>query len=234
MANDPTLATDLATDDLYAALSPELRTLAMRGVARKYAKKAILINEGDEAGSLFVLLSGSVKAYAMDVTGREITYGVMSAGDYFGEMSLDGGLRSASVMALEPCSCALVSRRDALEHLSSAPGFALDLVVKVIQRARAATEAARSMALLDVYTRMAAVLQEGLNPEHYVELDDHAKGSLLVEPHVVVSTHLDLASRIGASREAISRILKQLEHTGHLVLSSKRITLLKRLPTQLL
>lgn len=234
MAKDITSATHLATDDLYAALAPALRALALRGVVRNYPKKTILINEGDEAGSLFVLLSGSVKAYAMDVTGREITYGVMAAGDYFGEMSLDGGLRSASVMTLQSCICALVSRHDVTEHLSASPEFAVDLVVKVIQRARAATEAARSMALLDVYTRMAAVLQEGLTPEHYAELNDHANALSLLEPHVVVSTHLDLASRIGASREAISRILKQLENSGHVALSSKRITLLKRLPTQLL
>lgn len=223
-------------EDVYAALTPAIRALAMRGVVRSYAKKTILINEGDAGDSLFVLLKGSVKAYAMDASSREITYGVIPSGDYFGEMSLDGGPRSASIMTLEPCICAVLTRRDVAEHLSAQPEFALDLVVKVIHRARAATEVARSMALLDVYSRMAAVLQEGLNAEHYSPLPkrkNQTEQPALIKPHVLACTHLDIASRIGASREAISRILKQLEHSGHVILSSKRITLLKKLPVPL-
>ena len=227
---------ELPDHDLYAALTPQLRALAVRGVVRNDAKKVILITEGDEGGSLFVLLKGTVKAFAVDASSREITYGVISAGDFFGEMSLDGGLRSASVMTLEPCTCAVVTRRDVAEHLSSAPEFALDLVIKVIQRARAATEVARSMALLDVYSRMVAVLQADLTPAHYASPSKRkvqTEQPALLEPHVLECTHLDVASRIGASREAISRILKQLEHSGHVILSSKRITLLRKLPPQL-
>lgn len=223
-------------DDVYGELTPSLRALAIRGVTRSYAKKTILISEGDEGGNLFVLLKGSVKAYATDTSNREITYGVISAGDYFGEMSLDGGPRSASIMTLESCTCSVITRRDVAEHLSSEPEFAFDLVVKVIQRARAATEVARSMALLDVYSRMVAVLQEGLMPADYAA-QPKRKGQTeqpeLLQPYVLECTHLDIASRIGASREAISRILKQLENSGHVILSSKRITLLRKLPNQL-
>ena len=150
--------------------------------------------------------------------------------------SLDGGPRSASIMTLEPSACAVVSRRDVAEHLSSEPEFALDLVAKVIQRARAATDVARSMALLDVYSRMVAVLQEDLAVADYViqpKRKTQTEEPALLEPRVLECTHLDIASRIGASREAISRILKQLEHSGHVILSSKRITLLKKLPAQL-
>ena len=227
---------NLPPEDLYAELTPALRALAIRGVVRSYAKKTILINEGDEGDSLFVLLKGSVKAYAMDASSREITYGIIPTGDYFGEMSLDGGPRSASIMTLEACSCAVLTRRDVAEHLSAEPEFALDLVVKVIHRARAATEVARSMALLDVYSRMVAVLEEGLTPADYSPLPkrkSQTEQATLITPHVLACTHLDVASRIGASREAISRILKQLEHSGHVILSSKRITLLKKLPAQL-
>jgi CRP/FNR family transcriptional regulator, cyclic AMP receptor protein len=226
----------LEVDDLYAELTPGLRSLAIRGKVRTYAKKTVIINEGDDGDSLFVILKGSVKAYAMDASSREITYGIISSGDYFGEMSLDGGPRSASIMSLEPCTCAVLTRRHVAEHLSEEPEFALQLVVKVIHRARAATEVARSMALLDVYSRMVAVLQENLSPAHYASLPKR-KGQTeqpaLLEPHVLECTHLDVASRIGASREAISRILKQLERSGHVILSSKRITLLKKLPAQI-
>ena len=224
-------------DDLYAHLTPVLRSLAMRGVVRSYPKKSILINEGDEGDSVFVLLKGSVKAFAMDTSGREIVYGKIQAGDYFGEMSLDGGPRSASVMTLDPCTCAVLTRRDLSEHLAVEPQFALDLVVQVIHRARAATEVARTMALLDVYGRLANVLQEDLDESHYespsrnkVKAGQLSELALLV-PHVLKPvTHQDLAGRIGASREAISRILKTLERSGHLIMSTKRITLLKKLP----
>lgn len=224
-------------DDIYAPLSPELRKLAMRGVVRSYLKKSVLINEGDEGNSVFVLLKGSVKVFSMDSNGREIVYGKIQAGDYFGEMSFDGGPRSASVMTLEPCTCAVLTRYNVSEHLTAEPQFAIDLVVQVIRRARAATEVARSMALLDVYGRLAGVLQENLNDSHYqshsgckTRTGQPAEPALLV-PHILEPvTHQDIAGRIGASREAISRILKDLERGGHLIMSTKRITLLKKLP----
>ena len=224
-------------DDLYAHLTPVLRALAMCGVVRSYLKKTILINEGDQGDSIFVLLKGSVKVFAMDPSGREIVYGKIQAGDYFGEMSLDGGPRSASVMTLEPCTCAVLTRRDLSEHLAVEPQFAIDLVVQVIHRARAATEVARSMALLDVYGRLAAVLEENLDDSHYQSHTGHkTKSGQLAEPALLVPhllepiTHQDIAGRIGASREAISRILKELERGGYLIMSTKRITLLKKLP----
>jgi len=224
-------------DDLYAHLTPMLRTLAMRGVVRSYLKKSVLINEGDDGDSIFVLLKGSVKVFSMDTSGREIIYGKIQAGDYFGEMSLDGGPRSASVMTLEPCTCAVLTRYNVSEHLAAEPQFAIDLVVQVIRRARDATEVARSMALLDVYGRLAGVLQENLNASHYqnhsgykTKAGQPAEPALLVPYVLEPITHQDIAGRIGASREAISRILKDLERGGHLIMSTKRITLLKKLP----
>ena len=83
---------------LIAALSPSLRALALRGTVRNYKKNSVILNEGDVGESVFVLLQGSVKVFSTDEDGREITYGTIEAGDYFGEMSLDGGPRSASVM----------------------------------------------------------------------------------------------------------------------------------------
>jgi CRP/FNR family transcriptional regulator, cyclic AMP receptor protein len=210
-------------EGLYAHLTPDLRTLALRGTVRSYAKKTVILNEGDMGDSLFVLLNGSVKVFAMDETGREITYGKILAGDYFGEMSLDGGPRSASVMTLEPCTCAVLSRADVSEHLVDDPGFAINLVVQVIRRARAATEAARSMALLDVYSRLVKVLE---NPDEVRESD--AEGKVTLES----VTHQDIASRIGASREMISRLLKDLEKGGYIEMGTKRISVVKKLPSR--
>jgi len=210
-------------EELYAALVPELRSLALRGVQRTYRKNAVLINEGEAGDSLFVLLKGSVKVFAMDESGREITYGTVHAGDYFGEMSLDGGPRSASVMTLEPCTCAVLSRTDVSEHLVEEPEFAINLVVQVIRRARAATETARNMALLDVYGRLVALLEERRG-----EAVEAADNSAMLES----ITHQDIANRVGASREMVSRLLKDLEKGGYIELGIRRITLLKKLPSR--
>lgn len=208
---------------LYRDVPADLRSLAARGVVRSYPKKAVLINEAETGDSLFVLLKGSCKVFSMDESGRELTYGTIHPGDYFGEMSLDGGPRSASVITLEPSSCAVVSRAAVTEHLSAEPQFAMNLVLQVIRRARAATEAARNMALLDVYGRLVSVLEKHDGPS-----TTHADGSVTLES----ITHQEMASRVGASREMVSRLLKDLEKGGYIEMGTKRLVLLKKLPAR--
>jgi CRP/FNR family cyclic AMP-dependent transcriptional regulator len=206
---------------LIAALNPSLRALALRGVLRNYKKNSVVINEGDVGESIFVLLQGRVKVYATDENGREITYGTIDAGDYFGEMSLDGGPRSASVITLEPCTCSVVSRTAVRDHLAEEPEFGLDLVAQVIRRARAATETARQMALLDVYGRVISTLESEEGP-------GKPDAPVLLQQ----ITHQSIASRVGASREMVSRLLKDLEKGGYIELGVKKITLLKKLPAR--
>jgi CRP/FNR family cyclic AMP-dependent transcriptional regulator len=213
--------TSAAHEKLVAALSPSLRALALRGSFRSYRKNSVIINEGEIGDSLFVLLEGRVKVYSTDADGREITYNVVEAGDYFAEMWLDGGPRSASVMTLEPAVCSVVGRTALRDHLAEEPEFALELVSQVIRRARAATETARNMALLDVYGRVIATLES-------------QKGPASPDNPVVLTqiTHQQLASRVGASREMVSRLLKDLEKGGYVELGVKRITLKKKLPAR--
>ncbi len=208
-----------AQEKLLAALTPALRALALRGSIRSYTKNSTIIHEGESGDLLFVLLEGSVKVFSIDADGRDLTYGTIQAGDYFGEMSLDGGPRSASVLALGPCICAAVTRAAVRDHLAEEPEFALDLVAQVIRRARAATETARNMALLDVYGRVIGVLES-----HQGAAD--AGKPVTIRP----ITHQDIASRIGASREMVSRLLKDLEKGGYIKLGVKQITLLNKLP----
>jgi CRP/FNR family transcriptional regulator, cyclic AMP receptor protein len=215
------LSLSAANERLIASLTPSLRVLALRGALRNYKKNSIVINEGESGDSLFVLLQGTVKVFSTDQSGREITYGSIDAGDYFGELSLDGGPRSASVMTLEPCLCSVVSRAAVREHLAEEPEFALDLVAQVIRRARAATETARNMALLDVYGRVIATLEGHEGPAR-------PDAPILLTQ----ITHQSIASRVGASREMVSRLLKDLEKGGYIELGVKRITLLKKLPAR--
>lgn len=208
-------------DKLIARLEPSIGGLAARGIVRSYRKNTIVLNEGEPGDSLFVLLQGQVKVYATDENGREITYGTIQAGDYFGEMSLDGGPRSASVMTLEPSLCSLVARGVVQQHLTEEPGFAMQLVTQVIRRARAATETARQMALLDVYGRVVHTLEGEYGP-----------ASAHAPVQITQITHQQIASRVGASREMVSRLLKDLEKGGYVELGIKRITLKKKLPAR--
>jgi CRP/FNR family cyclic AMP-dependent transcriptional regulator len=208
-------------EKLFTRLEPSIARLAKRGILRSYRKNTIVLNEGEPGDSLFVLLQGQVKVYATDENGREITYGTIQGGDYFGEMSLDGGPRSASIMTLEPSLCALVSRTSVQQHLADEPDFAISLVWQVIRRARSATETARQMALLDVYGRVIHTLEGEQGP---------ASGQSPVE--LTQITHQQIASRVGASREMVSRLLKDLEKGGYVELGIKRITLKKKLPAR--
>ena len=208
-----------SNDQLIAALPATLRALAQRGVLRSFKRGTIILHEGDSSDLLFVLLDGSVKIYATDQSGREITYGIVGAGDYFGEMSLDGGPRSASAVTVAPAVCAVVSREGVRAHLSVDADFAMNLVVQVIRRARAATEAARGMALMDVYGRVAAHLE-----------GESGAATLAAPVELYPITHQSIASRVGASREMVSRQLKDLEKGGYVKLGMKRITLLRKLP----
>jgi CRP/FNR family cyclic AMP-dependent transcriptional regulator len=218
MSSSPASA---AHEDLIAALGTGVRALALRGQVRNYKKNTIIINEGDAGDTLFVVLKGSVKAFSNDQNGREITYGTIQAGDYFGEMSLDGGPRSASVMTLEPTTCSVVSRASLRDHLADEPAFALEIVAQVIRRARLATETARNIALLDVYGRVIATLEGEKGP-------GKPGAPVLITP----ITHQGIASRVGASREMVSRLLKDLEKGGYVELGVKRITLCKKLPAR--
>lgn len=215
----PVSRTAMEQERLIAQLEPSLGRLAARGIVRSYRKNTVVINEGESTDSVFILLQGQVKVYATDEDGHEITYGNIHAGDYFGEMSLDGGPRSASVMTVEPSLCVLVSRSLVQQHMQQEPGFAMALVTQVIRRARSATETARQMALLDVYGRVVHTLESEQGP-----------ASVQAPVELTQITHQQIASRVGASREMVSRLLKDLEKGGYVELGIKRITLKKKLP----
>ncbi len=215
-------ASRIASDQqkLLAQLDPALGRLAARGIFRTYRKNTVILTEGEPGDSLFVVLQGQVKAYSTDEEGREVIYGTIGSGDYFGEMSLDGGTRSASVMTVEASLVSVVSRQGVQEHLEAEPAFAMRLVTQVIRRARGATEKARQMALMNVYGRLIHALEEkgAAKPQQPIELKP--------------VTHQQIASQVGASREMVSRLLKDLERGGYVELGVKRITLMKKLPAR--
>jgi CRP/FNR family transcriptional regulator, cyclic AMP receptor protein len=205
-----------------AGLSEAMRTLASEGTVRSYRKGAIIISEGDMADTVYVLLSGSVRIFGADAHTREVTYSSMVAPDYFGEMSLDGGARSASVEALELCQCAVVTAHRVREHIAKDPDLAFELITKMIGRVRANTHTVRSLALLDAYGRLAATLDTLAEPAD-------ASGA---RPIPARTTHADLAQRIGTSREMVSKLLRDLGKGGYIQVDKRRMTLVKKLPAK--
>ena len=187
---------------------------------RSYAAHAVLVTEDDRSDALFIILSGRVKAYGSGDDGREVVYATQGAGEYFGEMTLDGGTRSASVMTLEPTTCAVVPGAEVRDFLARHPDFARHLVGKLIRLARASTEHVKSLALEDVYGRIARLLRTLARDEAGVPtLPDKL-------------TQQDIAERVGSSREMVSRIFKSLTEGGYIALRGGRIVLLKTLPAR--
>jgi CRP/FNR family transcriptional regulator, cyclic AMP receptor protein len=202
------------------SLPPSIARLAKAGVERSYKKKSILINEGDSGDTLYILVKGSVRVYGQDPNGKEVTYGHIEAPSYFGEMSLDGGRRSASIEALEPCQCVVVTRERVRAELANNPELANELISKIISRARAATDTVRSMALKDAYGRLKEVLDE-------LAGEPDAQGSRKIKSG---TTHASLALQIGTSREMVSKILRDLEAGGYLASEKRSLSLKKKLP----
>ncbi|MBK9116552.1 MAG: Crp/Fnr family transcriptional regulator [Betaproteobacteria bacterium] len=195
-----------------------LRAIAASGVVRQYPKQTILIHEGDVGDSLYVILAGRVKVYASNAAGREVVLNFHGPGEYVGEMSLDGAPRSASVITVEPTTCAIVNRAQFRDFLAANPDFAQHLIRTLIRRARSATENVKSLALSDVYGRLVRLVNA---------LAVDVGGRLTVREKL---THQDIADRVGASRDMIGKLLKDLVAGGYLLVEDRQITILKKLP----
>ena len=205
-----------------AALNDQLlQAMADRGGVKTFPASAVLVNEDDDSDSIFILLKGKVKVYGAGANGREVVYTTLGPGEYFGEMTLDGGPRSASVMTMEPTTCVVVSGANVRDFLGTHPDFALHLVRKLIALVRRSTDTVKRLALDDVYTRISKLLQELAAPDE--------GGRLAVNERL---TQQDIADRVGSSREMVSRIFKQLTIGGYVATEDRRIVLLKKLPAR--
>jgi CRP/FNR family cyclic AMP-dependent transcriptional regulator len=204
--------------DAFVLSSGEIEALARGAAVRTFPKNAVVVNEGDRTDSLYVVLAGKVKVFLADEDGNQVTLGTQGAGEYFGEMILDEGPRSASVMTLEPSRFAVVSKEQFTAFLTSHPDFTVRLVRKLIHRGRALTNNVRSLALLDVYGRVARLL---------LDLAVEQGGRRLIPEKL---TQQEIASRVGASREMVSLILKDLAAGGYISVSGKTITVNREPP----
>ncbi len=208
---------------LYPEISPDvLASFAGRGVTRTYGKNTVLISEGDTSHSFYVIVEGKVKVFVSDEDGKEVVVNVQSAGDCFGELALiDEAPRSASVMTLERSKIAVIPAAEFYGCLAQNPEAAAWFMRSMARRVRVLTDNVKSLALQDVYGRITRALSE---------LASERNGDLVVEQRL---THQELANIVGASREMVSRVMKELRLGGYVTVEDRRIVIRRSLPRSL-
>lgn len=211
---------DQAADPVFTLSEKLLAAVGARAVVRNYPKNSIVLDEGDRSDTLYLVRSGKVKVYVADEHGRELVLNVIGPGEYFGEIALDGGPRSAAAVTLEPCVLLGIPGADVKRMLAVDAEFALSLLFKLTDRIRALTDKVKALALQDVYGRLARLLSE---------LSVQSDGASVIEGRL---THQAIAERIGASREMVSRLLKDLVAGGYLSIERRRIVVNRKLPLQ--
>ena len=211
-----------STDEHAAlwSLPPQhLKALADQGTVKAFPKNAIIVSEGDRSDSLFIVQSGKVKVYLADEDDKELLLSTHGPGEYFGEMILDAEPRSASVMTLEPSRFSVITTEQFKQFFAQHPDIGLELIKSLIHRVRALTKTVGNLGLLDVYGRVARLL---------LDLAVEENGSQVIKEHL---TQQDMASRVGCSREMISRILKDLRVGGYIRMDGDHMIIAKKPPS---
>lgn len=209
------------TDSLFERLDETaLRKLAPHGSVRSFPKNVVVVNEGDATDSLYVVLSGRVKVFVSGEDGKEVVVNTIGAGDYFGELVLDGGPRAASVMTLEPCRFYVISHGDVEGLIGGNPAFARDLIRRLIGKVRSLTGKVTDLALKDNYGRFVRFVED-----NSIEQD----GRRVIPERL---TQHDIAARISGSREMVSRIIRDLIAGGYIAIDAKHMTIHKKLPAK--
>ena len=207
--------------DLFDGLSDEqAEVLKGRSRIRSFAPNTIVVNEGDDGSSLFVVQSGSLKVFLTDNVGREVTLSLLDPGDYFGELALlDDSPRSASVIALTRSEVLQIPRVAFLALIEAHPACMQIVVRNLVGRIRTLTESVRSLALVDVFGRISRIFNSLAVEEDGVGIIDRRL------------TQQDLANMVGASREVVNRLLRDMVSGGYVEIEPQRIILRKKLPS---
>ncbi len=212
----------LANIPLFTGLDTHELSMINNGASvRTFSRNTIVVHEGDESDSLFLVLSGRVQVFLTSENGREVILNTQGEGEYFGELALLDDLpRSASVITIEPCKFCVISKTDFQKVLLNHPEIAQKVIRNLTRRVRALTDNVKNLALLDVYGRVARTLLT-------IAVENEQAGKMIVEPK---PTHQDIGKMIGASREMVTRIMKDLVVGGYITVESARIIIHQKLP----
>ena len=182
---------------------------------KKFDKNDVVLLQHEPGNSLFILLQGKVKVVLFSKEGKEVILSTLGRGDYFGEMSLlDGKPRSASVIASEDSEFIILKRENFLTLIKNYPNIALKLLSEFSRRLRTADKKISSLALMDVYGRVARAIVE------LAEKDGTKKGTDYI---IERPTHQNLANMAGTTRETVSRVLRDFIQSGYISIEGKKL-----------
>ena len=207
----------LATIPLFSGLPPEeLERFAELTRERSYPKGSVILFQDDPGDSLFVLRAGRVKVVLIGEDGREVILGVLEPGAHFGELALiDDQPRSAHVIAMEDAQLLVLRREDFKRRVEANPTVAWALLTELSRRLRRADVKIGGLVLLDVPGRIARLL---------LDLADETGSEQIEKP----LTHQTIAQMIGASRETVSRAMKEFQEEGLIRVERRRIAVANR------
>lgn len=203
--------------DLFADLTDSAADALLRCAKQhKYPKNSIIVTEGDTQSNFYIVVSGSLKVFVNGDDGRQVVLNWLGPGDYFGELALiDGDPRSASVITLSPTTLQVISQQDFQQFITADQAASFAMMKAMARRIRILTSSVRDLALLDVYGRVANLLQQR---------------AALQTNHTLKLTHQEIAEMVGASREMVSRIMRELAVGGYIDQTMGSIVLRKPLP----
>ena len=203
---------------LFALLSGvQAEAVGAAVVKRRYKRGEALVQQGRKSDALYILLTGRARVVATDARGREVILATLGPGDYLGEMSIiDNNTHSATVTAEVQTDVLVLGRAEFTRCLAENASMALVLMRGLVKRLRHADRKIESLALLDVYGRVAHALLEVAVPD--------AQGRLVIREKI---SRQDLAKMVGASREMVSRVMKDLAERGFIEALPTGATVLK-------
>ena len=189
---------------MFSVLSEaQAATLAQSIVKKRYRRGETLVEQGGRSNALFIILAGRARVVSVDARGREVILALLHPGDHVGEMSLiDGQPHSASVSAEVQTDVLMLGRVAFLQSLPENSSMTFSIMRGLVQRLRRADSKIESLALMDVYGRVARAL---------LEMSDIDGDQRLIRSKV---SRQDLAKMVGASREMVSRVMKDFEQRG--------------------
>ena len=192
---------------LFSSLNEmQLDQLAAGSVRKSYPRGRTIVAEGEPSQSLYILLSGRAKVQRSDSEGKEVILAVIGPREFFGEMSLiDDSPRSASVITIESSDFMAINKDSFKAMLAQSPDIAMQIMRGLVRRLREADKKIETLALLDVYGRVARVL---------LDFSENVNGERVVKSKL---PRQEIAKMIGASREMVSRVMKGLEIDGYIV-----------------
>jgi len=202
-------------------LPPDLiEELAAVGRVSRFPKGTVVALEGEPAETFYVILEGKMRVFSADEAGHEVELNVVGPGEYFGELMLGSELRTASVKTLTPARLCAIRRSAVEEIIAKRPDIAFHLIRTLIQRVLTLTESVKSLALMDVYGRIARLFDE---------LAEEAEGRRVIRGPM---SQQRIADRVKASRSMVNRVMKELSEGGYISITKKGIVLNRQLPAR--